>query len=320
MQRTRPTIAPTLALLVPLLVLLLGAHAFAQTNPYENAAFDVRIEVPSGWTASENVDASGLLTLELYPPSGGGVVVVAVASITAADREYWSLPRGQLVDDVWDGFQPEVPGAQIQEIYETEVNGLVADVIVYASEQVLGNVVLIVGPLAVYTLVSASDRANLETVQNGLSSVLGSLVVPSVVRGAPDLDDRTPTPPLPPITQDAPPNPLDPPPPANPLDPAPPTNPLAQGAASDASSVVDPYVGTFADAQVELVLAPSGDGYAGELVIQGTSYPATASLVDGRLDGRFQAGGGTYAFEARLEGDTVTLDSDGSRFVLQRRQ
>lgn len=92
-------------------------------------------------------------------------------------------------------------------------------------------------------------------------------------------------------------------------------NPL-DGAAPGSA---DPYLGRVADPDVTLVLQPAQGGYVGEMVVLGAPYPVSATLVDGPLDGSFGVGEQRFAFSAELDGDTLTLESDGERVVPQRR-
>ncbi|TVR95946.1 MAG: hypothetical protein EA416_01525 [Trueperaceae bacterium] len=323
MHRIRPAI--TLLALSACLALL--PTALAQGAPFEAPSHDVRFEAPQGWQVNQQVDGSGLLTVELHHPSGGGVVVVAAAPITPADQAYWSQPGHVLLTDVWTGFRPEVPGAQEQQRYEIALSALRGHVLDYASEQVAGTIVVAVGPVAAFTLISAADRERLSDVQNALELVVSSFHPMSVARGEHGLQPEAATP-------DAPANPLDPAPAgpgddaaANPLDPAPAApNPLDPPAAQPANpldrtapATVDPFVGRFTDPDVTLVLDVADGGYAGEIVVLGAPYPVRAALVDGRLDGSFGVGEQRFAFSAELTGDTLMLESDGARFALQRR-
>lgn len=299
------------------LALAVGAIAAAQGGAYTNdERFDVALELPAGWTAADAIDASGMLTLEAYPPSGAGLVMLVVTPITPADRGYWSSPLDALLDDVWTGFQPEVPGARPQQRYDVDLpHGLRARALDFADAQLAGTMVLVVGPQAVYTFISAADAANLATVRSGLETMVVSLAPPSVQRGAapPAAVPRAPgaTPPAPPAAGG---NPLDPPAPgANPLDPpAPRANPLDL-------APVDAWSGRFGDGIVEVTLERSGNGYVGTLAVAGSPYPLEATVVSGVLVGHFGDGVTRYAFEATLEGDVMTLASDGDRFDLQRR-
>jgi len=326
MHRTR--LATTLLALSACLAPL--ATALAQGVPFEAPSHDIRFHVPQGWQVHQQVDGSGLLTVELHHPTGGGVVVVAAAVITPADQAYWSQSGNVLLTDVWTGFRPEVPGAQERQRYEIEVSELRGHVLDYASDQVAGTIVVAVGPVAAFTVISAADRERLADVQNALESVVSSFHPMSVARGEHVMrPQETTTPDAPANPLDPPPagpgggapggtNPLDPPADANPLDPPgdQPANPLDQAAAPPA---VDSFVGRFADPDVTLVLERDADGYAGEIVVLGAPYPVSATLVDGRLDGSFGVGEQRFAFSAELTGDTLMLESDGARFALQRR-
>lgn len=315
--------------------------ALAQTVPLEVASHDLSFQYPQGWAVADDVDADGLLTIELSHPSGGGVIVVVAALIGPADRDYWSQPRNVLLSDVWTGFQPEVPGSRELQRYEADVGGLPGSVLDYASDQLAGSIVVAVGPNAAYTVISAADQDRLPEVHAALELVVSSLRPPSLAHGAPTMPATPPATPEPPATpanpldpaptpptvDTAPVNPLDPPGVTNPLDPPAdaPTNPL-DGAAAPAGNpldrvappAVDPFVGRFADPDVTLVLEAAGGAYAGEIVVLGAPYPVEATLAGGRLEGNFRSGEQRFAFSAELSGDTLVLESDGARFVLQR--
>ncbi len=96
-------------------------------------------------------------------------------------------------------------------------------------------------------------------------------------------------------------------------------NPLAGGGGSPlAQPASDPFVGTFAGAGIAMTVQKSGEGYAGTLESQGARFPFTAQPAAGRITGTFAAGGTTYLFEARVQGNTLSLLSDGQTHQLQR--
>ena len=78
------------------------------------------------------------------------------------------------------------------------------------------------------------------------------------------------------------------------------------------------YAGTFTDGKLTLELAPGGDGYAGTIALGENKFPATASGGAAGLAGSFAAGNDSYKFTATLDGDTVTLISDGTTYTLKR--
>jgi hypothetical protein len=80
----------------------------------------------------------------------------------------------------------------------------------------------------------------------------------------------------------------------------------------------DPYIGTFANGEVTFSITPGQGGYAGNLQVQGQSIPFTAQRTGDHLTGNLSSGGTTYIFEARLQGNTLSVLSDGQTVTLER--
>lgn len=237
---------------VAIVALALAAVAFAQAPAYENPALGFRLVPPAGWASSEDLSPEGMLLLQFTAPSGPGAVGLVAVPILEVDRAFWTGPRELLVQDVWEGFLPEVPDAQITQSYE-------------------------VGDVAGFTFFSAGDREHLQTAQDGLESLVAGFsflraggpasgmggIGAAVAGGS---SGRT-----------------------NPLDGASAGsgNPL-DGAAT--GPVGDPHVGVFADERLQLTLEPSADGLAGEIVFDGARFPVTARPLGGGVAGQFVAG------------------------------
>ena len=101
-------------------------------------------------------------------------------------------------------------------------------------------------------------------------------------------------------------------PPGNPLT----GNPLA-GNPLAARPAPDPFVRRFAGDDIELTLTGStADGYRGTLTFRGAQHPAKARAEDGTLRGSFEVQQTSYDFEARLDGDRLTLTSGGAEYRL----
>ena len=102
------------------------------------------------------------------------------------------------------------------------------------------------------------------------------------------------------------------------------TNPLAPPSSSApnplAATATDPYIGSYAGDNISLTLTGSSDLYEGELIFNGQTFPvqAYADLETNRLIGDFTSGADTFSFVATLEGTTLSLDSDGNLFNLER--
>lgn len=296
----------TARLPIAILVLVFASIAFAQAPAYESPALGFRIGLPTGWAPSEEASPDGTLVLQFAPPSGQGAIGLVAAPIGAADRAYWAGPREQLVQDVWEGFLPEVPGAQIIQSYDIVVDGAQGNVIDYASENIAGTIVLVVGEVAAYTFFSVGDQATLQVAQGGLEALVGSFGflgggAPAGSVGAPAGSGAVA------------------PPPAGNAGGAPASNPLGGGGGSAAAGPAgDPHLGVFADERLELTLAAAAQGLAGEIVFDGARYPVIARAEGGGVVGHFLAGGTSYAFEAQLAGDGMTFVTDDARFELRR--
>ena len=97
----------------------------------------------------------------------------------------------------------------------------------------------------------------------------------------------------------------------NPLKPTPQesqnaSNPLAQGAK---------FAGDFANENLELSLRPAANGYEGTLTVSGQSFMVFAQEQAGQLFGSFGEG---FSFSASLQGEILSLSSDGATYQLQR--
>lgn len=101
---------------------------------------------------------------------------------------------------------------------------------------------------------------------------------------------------------------------ANPLAP-PAVNPLAPPA-----PVASPWLGTFADATVTLVVTAATAAEAeGTVAVGGQSYPFRVTLdPSGRATGAFEASGSSFSLRLTLEGDVLALETDGASYSLTR--
>lgn len=97
----------------------------------------------------------------------------------------------------------------------------------------------------------------------------------------------------------------------NPLARPPAGNPLAQPAA-------DPWARRFTGEDIALELKGSArDGYHGQLVFGGTTYPVTAKADGNQLSGSFVVGAQAFEFAASLDGDALQLTSGGTDYALK---
>lgn len=104
----------------------------------------------------------------------------------------------------------------------------------------------------------------------------------------------------------------------NPLGPPRENDPLAGGANPLAAPA--PLVGRFSDGAVTLTLWAEGAAYSGQLEFDGQTFPVTAEGAAASLRGSFESDGGRFAFDAALQGDTLTFSTGGSSYTLVRQQ
>lgn len=94
---------------------------------------------------------------------------------------------------------------------------------------------------------------------------------------------------------------------------------LATALASVALAQTAPIAGTFSDDRVSVTLGPIGGGqYTGFIAIDGARYQLSASGSPERVAGTFLVGGSSFAFQAEVAGDVLTLVSGASRYTLRR--
>ena len=301
---------------------VVAGTAAAQGTPYVHETANVALVVPADWAVTEARDPSGSVVLQFDAPREAGLVVVAVTPITAADRAYWSGPTDDLLTDVWNGFLPELPGAQVVRRYDVEAAGRSLRALDYSAPTVSGSILLLVAATDAFTIASVAVPDGEATVAAGLGTIVQS-VGPA---RAPQADA-----PGAPSGSGAGGNPLDtggaaPGAGTNPLDtgsaaPGAGTNPLdAQPAAppDTQASAAESFVGTFVGERVQLELAPATGGLAGTLTVDGAAYPARAVPVGDGLQGTFAVDGSEFAFVVEREGDTLWLTSEGARFEVHR--
>ena len=301
---------------------VVAGTAAAQGTPYVHETANVALVVPADWAVTEARDPSGSVVLQFDAPREAGLVVVAVTPITAADRAYWSGPTDDLLTDVWNGFLPELPGAQVVRRYDVEAAGRSLRALDYSAPTVSGSILLLVAATDAFTIASVAVPDGEATVAAGLGTIVQS-VGPA---RAPQADASGA-----PSGSGAGGNPLDtggaaPGAGTNPLDtgsaaPGAGTNPLdAQPAAppDTQASAAESFVGTFVGERVQLELAPATGGLAGTLTVDGAAYPARAVPVGDGLQGTFAVDGSEFAFVVEREGDTLWLTSEGARFEVHR--
>ena len=104
--------------------------------------------------------------------------------------------------------------------------------------------------------------------------------------------------------------------PVNPLGQAEaPVNPLAP---QPSQVPADPLVGTFSDGTLTLTLQGGGGQYSGQIEFSGQRYPVTAQGSGNALSGTFTSSGQSFAFTATLQGETLSFETGGTAYRLQK--
>jgi len=85
-----------------------------------------------------------------------------------------------------------------------------------------------------------------------------------------------------------------------------------------AGSTTDPYVGSFRDAQIAVVLEGGGGRYGGHIEANGQRYPLQVEAWGQELVGSFQAGSDRFDVRMALQGDTLVVATGGATYHLAR--
>lgn len=100
-------------------------------------------------------------------------------------------------------------------------------------------------------------------------------------------------------------------------------NPLAPTASNPLSpqtqpNAEDPFVGTFSDGNLSLVLEGGQGRYSGHIEFGEQRYPTAAQASGNVLSGQFQANGGTFTFSATLEGTNLSFITSETTYALSK--
>lgn len=80
----------------------------------------------------------------------------------------------------------------------------------------------------------------------------------------------------------------------------------------------DPYVGSFRDAQIAVVLEGGGGRYMGQIEANGQRYPVQLEASGQELIGSFQAGQDRFDVRIALQGETLVVRTGGATYHLAR--
>jgi hypothetical protein len=94
-------------------------------------------------------------------------------------------------------------------------------------------------------------------------------------------------------------------------------NPLTAGVKAVANKP-SPWEGTFKGEKFAVTLNSEGKQFSGEIISQGTSMKLSATIEKNKMNGAFSFDKSRFLFTASLDGDTLTLTTDGTDFLLKR--
>lgn len=98
-----------------------------------------------------------------------------------------------------------------------------------------------------------------------------------------------------------------------------PTSPAPSNVPSTTQPSSNAFTGRFLGQDVALELSPARNGgYQGSILYQGKTYPVTAQVAGGRLQGTFRVGSSTYLFAATPNGNALSLQLNGRSYALAR--
>lgn len=98
-------------------------------------------------------------------------------------------------------------------------------------------------------------------------------------------------------------------------------NDLRETVVYERAAKADVFAGTYADERLTVLVSGRDGNYTGAMLIANQLYPFTARAVAaGGIAGTLAAGRRSFAFDAALAGDVLTLRSGGAQFQLKRRR
>lgn len=120
--------------------------------------------------------------------------------------------------------------------------------------------------------------------------------------------------------------------PSRPRPPTEPARPAAQPARPQATSspvpgpkpknplaaAESPFTGSFKGRQLSAEFKIDDDKMTGSIKLGPKSFPAVGKVEGAKLVGSFEADGAKFEFVATLEGTTLSLDSEGNKYTLQK--
>ena len=80
----------------------------------------------------------------------------------------------------------------------------------------------------------------------------------------------------------------------------------------------NPFAGTYTNDELTVEFLASTGAYTGTIKLGNQTFPLSATEKSGALEGAFVGGDDKFAFEAVLEGDSLTLSTEGTTYKLAR--
>src|SRR2546423_11824052 len=85
-----------------------------------------------------------------------------------------------------------------------------------------------------------------------------------------------------------------------------------------ASAQADPFSGIFQNDEMTLSLSKAPDGYSGTIQMGDNSFPAKATVVNKRLNGKFTSEGKSFTFTAEFTGETLNFKTGKTGYSLTK--
>lgn len=251
----------------------------AQMSTYTDTNFGYTIHYPAGWTVEQAVGGTEINASDTI---GFGIFVVPFSPEEMEQVQHMSLDdiAGLMINQ----FQSEMPNFRLGQISNQQVAGLPARAFGFNGTDpetmtaVTGTMTVFMKDSLLYSLVYAAEPTSYPQYETTFASMLASF---SLQAQSPVADQSLPS-------------------------------------SQASNTLLDPFIGTFADSQLQLSLQGSAAQYSGQLIFNNQTFPVMAQGSAGQLRGIFSSAGNQFEFSASLQGDTLVFTTGTTSYTLQR--
>ena len=85
-----------------------------------------------------------------------------------------------------------------------------------------------------------------------------------------------------------------------------------------AASSENPFAGAFKGEKLSGDFKVNDGQVTGTISLNNQNYPVTGTVRDGKLSGTFEAGGAKFSFVATVEGDSMSFETDGTKYAMKK--